>query len=758
MIKIHKIEFQNFLSFSEGSLNFDNINEATLIQGINKKEFIKTNENLFYGSNGSGKTGLVSLIPFVLFNYSEKSNLDEMVNFIEKKNLYIRMLLSKDGEFYTIFKFRKHKNYQNKTFLFKGDIKYNQINEELENQPQKLSSEIQKQIEEEFLGFNQKIFFQTSFFSQNDLANFFNKNTTEKYKIFEYLIKDFEVFNNIKNNLSEILKTKEKELDELNTKFFTIKNLAEEKEKRLTQLTQEIVEEKIKLENDIKIVKEKLQNKPDKNELKEAKNKIKKLEESKILLENNERMYEKLINQTKTQLDNKNYSAEFIEAVKKYEKLIEVKNKLEEERRKEEFEEKKKKIEAEKLLENTKEIENKINKEINNFKIKNEKLKNELEKYATLIKKVESEEAENCPVCGQPLSKSELIALRKKLSELIKEKEVEEERFDKLLNELKIQLENSKKEFDDFVKNINVNENLKNIIDKIEKINNGIEILKKQFDDDITKYNSSYFERLETEKENLKKQIEKYQIEKIEKNNELNKIIEQLSSEAKNITLNYNEIETQINEIEKLEYELKNLENSNLSSQSKFDEVNEEYLKLTKALNIIEEKLKVERAEYENYKFWQIADEIKKDFLNKIIGLFNEKLNILLKYFFNRNIKIIFDEELNYKVYFEDIIIDNNIEILSGGEQRRVNLACNLALFFVLRELANVNFNVLIFDEILDINLDALGVKAVLNIIEMLQKIEDLKILVISHKSDYLDYFNNVITVVKEIDGNSHLE
>ena len=77
-------------------------------------------------------------------------------------------------------------------------------------------------------------------------------------------------------------------------------------------------------------------------------------------------------------------------------------------------------------------------------------------------------------------------------------------------------------------------------------------------------------------------------------------------------------------------------------------------------------------------------------------------------------------------------------------------------MFFTLRELTNADFNFLIFDEILDTNLDSLGVQAMLNIIENINsKINNMKIIVVSHKNDYDNYFQNKLYVEKKENGTS---
>ncbi len=84
----------------------------------------------------------------------------------------------------------------------------------------------------------------------------------------------------------------------------------------------------------------------------------------------------------------------------------------------------------------------------------------------------------------------------------------------------------------------------------------------------------------------------------------------------------------------------------------------------------------------------------------------------------------------------------------SEGEKMRIDLA----LLFAWREVArfknSANTNLLILDEVFDSSLDTVGTEEFGKIIRFV--IKDSNTFVISHKSDMLDKFNNVIEFTKK--------
>jgi DNA repair exonuclease SbcCD ATPase subunit len=136
----------------------------------------------------------------------------------------------------------------------------------------------------------------------------------------------------------------------------------------------------------------------------------------------------------------------------------------------------------------------------------------------------------------------------------------------------------------------------------------------------------------------------------------------------------------------------------------------------------------------------------KKFFINKILGIFNERINMYLPYFFNQEIGIVFDKNLNESIVFDG----HNIEFstFSSGQKTRVELAIALSLFIMVKTFFATNISFLVFDEILDKNLDVEGLNAVNVILTEMAKANT--IFVMSHNEVLKDKFSEVISVVKK--------
>jgi DNA repair exonuclease SbcCD ATPase subunit len=111
-IRLISISLRNFLSYGNDitTINLEFTN-PTLIVGRNLDS---TTEGEI-DSNGAGKTTIVNALAWCLYD-TPISDIpqDALINFINKKNLEITVIFQKDGYFYKIVRFRKHK-------IFGGD-------------------------------------------------------------------------------------------------------------------------------------------------------------------------------------------------------------------------------------------------------------------------------------------------------------------------------------------------------------------------------------------------------------------------------------------------------------------------------------------------------------------------------------------------------------------------------------------------------------------------------------------------------------
>ena len=179
-----------------------------------------------------------------------------------------------------------------------------------------------------------------------------------------------------------------------------------------------------------------------------------------------------------------------------------------------------------------------------------------------------------------------------------------------------------------------------------------------------------------------------------------------------------------------------NLANRN-SEHEKLEEFQENLQKTFEDLS-----KKKEEIIYYDFAYSLLKDDgVKTKIIKKYLPFINQQVNRYLQMMdFYINFQL--DEEFNETVK-SPIHEDFSYSSFSEGEKMRIDLA----LLFTWREVARVknstNTNLLIMDEVFDSSLDGFGTDEFLKIIRYV--IKDANIFVISHKSDMLDKFENII-------------
>ena len=206
-------------------------------------------------------------------------------------------------------------------------------------------------------------------------------------------------------------------------------------------------------------------------------------------------------------------------------------------------------------------------------------------------------------------------------------------------------------------------------------------------------------------------------------------------------------------QIEKIDVEAK-------SSYDKgyIDKTNKTIEVKKKNLKSIETKLKKEENEQKHYEALLTIlsnknSGFKKFFINKMINIFNDRVNFYLPFFFDDSMKIMFDKDLN------EIIKLNNEEVsfasFSSGQKTRFDIAISFSLFMMVKTFFSSTINLLVFDEILDMNLDKKGFNSVYDIIENLGA--NNTVFVVSHQEFYKEKFNHHIHIKQDNEGFSYI-
>jgi DNA repair exonuclease SbcCD ATPase subunit len=144
---------------------------------------------------------------------------------------------------------------------------------------------------------------------------------------------------------------------------------------------------------------------------------------------------------------------------------------------------------------------------------------------------------------------------------------------------------------------------------------------------------------------------------------------------------------------------------------------------------------------------------LRKALLYKNIPLLNERMSFYLE-----------SLGLPHTVEFTPALTANITQFgrelsfgsLSNGQKARVNFALSLAFGDLLQEI-HQKINIQLFDEVLDIGLDAHGVSSASRLLKQKARKEGLAIFMITHRDELANAFDNQL-IVRQKDGFSYIE
>jgi exonuclease SbcC len=158
-------------------------------------------------------------------------------------------------------------------------------------------------------------------------------------------------------------------------------------------------------------------------------------------------------------------------------------------------------------------------------------------------------------------------------------------------------------------------------------------------------------------------------------------------------------------------------------------------------------KLDHELSVLECVKFIVSEEGVKSFIVKKILKILNSRLTYYLNAL-HANCSCQFDE------FFDEKITDEKDEVksyfnFSGGERKRIDLACLFAFLDIRRMQGDINFNTIFYDELLDSSLDDKGVELVMKVLrERLEKYNE-GCYIITHRSNAIN---------SKVDSVIHLE
>jgi len=435
-------------------------------------------------------------------------------------------------------------------------------------------------------------------------------------------------------------------------------------------------------------------------------------------------------------------------------KLNDSKNKLDELNKVNVIEEIRKIDKYEEIIKNNKDVKDKIEKleskiiDFSHAELRSSQIEKNIDKLNKEIKDLKDNE-NTCPVCKQKV-----------------DKELTEKLFLEKSNEVKVLIK-EKEKFDKEIKDSDINNSM--VLSDIEELEKEIQVNMTK-----PKYDKEYLTKVSSKEIEIKNDIITFS--NLIKDGEIynKEINERIKEQEKNIIKNINEpkhhtlfLETLKVKINELELEAEEIRSEiiviDTKAKSSYDKeyVNETKKKITlikSKTSKIEKLLDTKKIED---RYFDVLSQVfsnkevgfKKFFINKIIKIFNERINFYLPFFFDEDIEIVFDKELN------EVIKRNKKEVnfnsFSSGQKTRFELAITFAMFMLVKTFFSNTVNILVFDEILDRNLDVRGFNSVVEILENLGK--NNSIFVVSHQEFYKERFSHHIQIKLDSDGFSYI-
>lgn len=719
-MRFKRITIENFKSIGPNPINVDlDFNKTTLLLGY----------------NGAGKTTIFEAIVWCIYGVT-KLKADNVVNKTVGENAKVELEFIENNKNYVITRYRKHKTHKNNVYIFE-----NGNNISLKNQ-----ADTQELIQK-IVGIDSRAFMSSIVLSSETYKQFLRETNSVRLQIFESVFSLREL-NDFKKLTLQKIKSLENKFKEKDNELIITKNYNKSDMEALKAYKDKY--NNIMSELDLKI-------EGYKQDIEECK----KIIDSAEVVDFDEEMRKALDYQVKLkEFESKKNGLDALEKDLEYfrneYKFLNVKVDL----YKETLEnysvdelkvEVKKNSEYEALINKKNEFEKLIVEKKSDLQHKTNELKtitNRLSEYSrdrdNILKELKEIDSHICPVCGNHLEgkqaeeiernyKTELERLDVLIQERITEKQIAEKEVEKLNGEVfglteqlnSLVIEKPKysmieiKAIAEKIKEAtaNIEPYRKRIEEKFAQIAETREKIKLYSLDELPEFDGHSVEWLNDNKDNLLKLHSKVEF--------LNKQIE-LAEEMKKTAFDKNYVQKLMDSIKSRNEVIERLGSETFSLRKDIAQYN--------VLDDI---------------FSNGENGFKKYFINKTISMFNEKINTFLPFFFDDEIEILFDKNLDDTITFRGK--ETDFEELSSGEKTRAELCVIFSLYFMVQSLFGCGTNLLAVDELLDRGLDEKGIRAAKAILDDISK--DASVFVVTHRDDLKELFSSILTVYKDGDG-----
>ena len=707
-MKINYIKLKNFRSYT---------NEQTFV-------FPKKGSLLLQAQNGMGKSSIFSGVLFCLFGKAP-GNIDNLVNRNTGKNLKVEVGFEVGVNKYVCQRYRLDEKNGDELYLYKNG----------DNITSSKKKDTQQTIQD-VIGVNYNTLLNSICFTKENMTYFLAESPTKRLAILDSILnlKEISVWQDKvgekKTAAAEEQRNISLEIDKMNSELSNdlklIENYSKEKNDKISRLRSSIANNQkaiFTLENETKEI-----------ALIDIEKEEKLIEHYEEVIKNNAELDKRIVDEQKLL---QGADDEINEYNKNKIKLIDLK-----------------KIDINEELSKIDEYE-KTEKENQNIQVEILKLKADIKKeekedlteFSRLKEQIEKTKLNICHTCGQPINKEKTDAI---LEDLNKKLEAEKERIDNI----------AKRNAEILLLNNNINEKIKELISQIKKV------IKPDFDRATILKNKEIISNIENrqsileEKINLSSKNNSAIQERIEELfNKKERVPEKplftkdylnsISVKIKNNNDKKNELLTVNKTLEEELYKIQDEKDITIELRTKVEELKDLLKTADKKQKLNDLKIKYYNLFY--YLFSNKNDGLKKFIIGKMIPVLNESVAKYLTYFFSDSIKITFDKDLNDKIIFNGKEVD--YDDFSSGEKQRLELSVSFSLFFLVKSFFSSTISFLIIDEILDTALDVEGINSALNIVDDLA--ENNSVLIISHREELKEHFENKITIEKDIKGNS---
>ena len=152
--------------------------------------------------------------------------------------------------------------------------------------------------------------------------------------------------------------------------------------------------------------------------------------------------------------------------------------------------------------------------------------------------------------------------------------------------------------------------------------------------------------------------------------------------------------------------------------------------------------LKEKQKKYIIMEWWEQSFSSKKKSMkswciNNIIGYFNARIKFYMDRFFDGDVQLQMDTELNETITRKGL--ERAFGQFSGGQKRRLNLSILFALNSLVKANISTKINIMFLDEILSNFLDDKGVSTVLELLEEM-KDHGETVFIVEHRDSFKDY------------------